>query len=374
MSLGFDDAKEAMPSNTYLLFEYLSAFNFERWTLVGGTALSIHIKHRTSEDLDFFCEDKELSRGALNDLEKLFTILRDDGIVVNETSRDAKNRSYEINGVLLTFFASGLKTLKTDSLNIANIHIASLNLIAAMKIEAIIKYRTVTRDYFDIYTLSMEHERDLYTLIDNFRDFYPTMTVDDSSFEREFFDKTPDADDKGYQDIEVNSEEKSIKEIRSFYEEYLQNVKTKEDEEILSYIEQKIVPKTKLFGTNRNSFVQKLSSMLELKELSELLKLNLFDLSYTSLDGKALLDNYLDESKELKAILSFYKEIPSTWMDSSRYRFREGVVEMLKYENAVISMANSDATKERVLSTASKKGFKAKEFLLDVAKKGILLS
>jgi len=243
MSLGFDDAKEAMPSNTYLLFEYLSAFNFERWTLVGGTALSIHIKHRTSEDLDFFCEDKELSRGALNDLEKLFTILRDDGIVVNETSRDAKNRSYEINGVLLTFFASGLKTLKTDSLNIANIHIASLNLIAAMKIEAIIKYRTVTRDYFDIYTLSMEHERDLYTLIDNFRDFYPTMTVDDSSFEREFFDKTPDADDKGYQDIEVNSEEKSIKEIRSFYEEYLQNVKTKEDEEILSYIEQKIVPK-----------------------------------------------------------------------------------------------------------------------------------
>ena len=27
--------------------------------------------YRTSEDLDFFCEEKELSIGALNDLEKL---------------------------------------------------------------------------------------------------------------------------------------------------------------------------------------------------------------------------------------------------------------------------------------------------------------
>ncbi len=47
---------------------------------------------------------------------------------------------------------------------------------------------------------------------------------------------------------------------------------------------------------------------------------------------------------------------------------------MLKYENAVISMANSDATKERVLSTANKKGFIAKEFLLDAEKKRVLLS
>jgi hypothetical protein len=149
---------------------------------------------------------------------------------------------------------------------------------------------------------------------------------------------------------------------------------SKEDEELFNYIEQKTLPKIKLFGTNRNSFVQKLSSMIELRELSELLQLNLFDLSYTSLDGKALLDNYLDKPKELKMILSFYKEILPAWMDSSRYRFREGVVEMLKYENAVISMANSDATKERVLSTASKKCFKAKEFLLDVEKKRVLVS
>jgi len=100
----------------------------------------------------------------------------------------------------------------------------------------------------------------------------------------------------------------------------------------------------------------------------------LFDLTYISLDGKAFLDNYLDEPKELKTILSFYEEIPSAWMDSSRYRFREGVVEMLKYENAVIFMANSNATKERVFNTASKKGFKAKEFLLDVEKKRILIA
>ena len=242
MSLGSKDAKEAMPSNTYLLFEYLSECNLQRWTLVGGTALSIHIKHRTSEDLDFFCEEKELSRGALNDLEKLFSTMRDDGIIVNEISRDDKNRSYEINGVLLTFFASGLQALKNNSISIGKINIASLDLIAAMKIEAIIKYRTVTRDFFDIYTLSLEYDRNLYALIDNFRDFYPTVTIDDSSFEREFFDKAPDADDKGYQDIEVNTVEISIKEIRFYYEEYLQNIKLFEDESILKYVEENNYP------------------------------------------------------------------------------------------------------------------------------------
>ena len=366
MSLDFNDARKAMPSNTYLLFKYLSEFNFQRWTLVGGTALSIHIKHRTSEDLDFFCEDKELSIGALNDLEKLFSIMKDDGIVVNETSRDDKNRSYEINGVLLTFFASGLKTLNNNSISIGKINIVSLNLIAAMKMEAIIKYRTVTRDFFDIYTLSLEHDKDLYFLIDNLRNFYPTMTIDNSFFENRFFDKNPDSDDKGYQDIEVNSQEKTIKEIRTYYENYLQNMKDFEDKMILNYIEGKVLPDNIFFGTNRDSFVQKLSTMIELKELVELLKMNVYNLTYTSLNGKALLDNYLDELKEMKIILSFYKEIPSVWIDSSRYRFSEGIIDMLKYENSVIAMVNSNANEERINSTASKKGFYEKEFILDV--------
>jgi len=369
MSLDFNDAKEAMPSNTYLLFEYLSEFHFDRWTLVGGTALSIHIKHRTSEDLDFFCEDKELSIGALNDLEKLFSTMRDNGIVINETSRDDKNRSYEINGVLLTFFASGLKTLKNNSISIGKINVASLNLIAAMKIEAIIKYRTVTRDFFDIYTLSLEYDKNLYALIDNFRNFYSTMTVDDSSFEREFFDKAPDADDKGYQNIEVNTVEKSIKEIRSYYEEYLQNIKLLEDESILNYVEENVLSDTRLYGTNRNSFVQKLSTLIEFKELIKLLNKATFELTYTSMDGKALLDNYLDELKELKIILSFYKEIPLNWIDSNRYKFREGVLDMLKYENSVISMASSNANDDRIKSTAKKKGFDEKEFVFDVERK-----
>lgn len=369
MLLDFSDAKRAMPSNTYLLFKYLSEFHFQRWILVGGTALSIHIKHRTSEDLDFFCEDKELSIGALNDLEKLISNMRDDGIVVNETSRDDKTRNYEIAGVLLTFFASGLKTLKNNSVSIGKINIASLDLIAAMKMEAIVKYRTVTRDFFDIYTLSLEYDKNLYVLIDNFRNFYPTMTIDDSSFERDFFDKAPDMDDKGYQGIEVNTVEKSIQEIRSYYEEYLQNIKLLEDESILNYVEENVVSESRFYGTNRNSFVQKLSTMLELKELSELLNMNVFDLTYTSLNGKALLDSYLDDLKELKIILSFYKEIPPKWIDSNRYKFREGVLDMLKYENSVIVMAHSSANDDRIKSTAKKKGFDQKEFFLDVVTK-----
>ena len=42
---------------------------------------------------------------------------------------------------------------------------------------------------------------------------------------------------------------------------------------------------------------------------------------------------------------------------------------MLKYENSVIAMASSNANDDRVKSTAKKKGFDEREFVLDVERK-----
>jgi len=54
-----EQIQKAMPEATFELFtegfsdiEYIS-----NWTLVGGTALSIYLQHRLSEDLDFFIDN-----------------------------------------------------------------------------------------------------------------------------------------------------------------------------------------------------------------------------------------------------------------------------------------------------------------------------
>lgn len=37
-----------MPAQTYALFSEFSIHDFSRWTLVGGTALALYLKHNTS--------------------------------------------------------------------------------------------------------------------------------------------------------------------------------------------------------------------------------------------------------------------------------------------------------------------------------------
>ena len=49
------DIKGSMPERTERLFEAIAKGDeLKDFVLVGGTALAIHLKHRTSEDLDFF--------------------------------------------------------------------------------------------------------------------------------------------------------------------------------------------------------------------------------------------------------------------------------------------------------------------------------
>jgi hypothetical protein len=51
-----------MPINTRKVFEKLSVASFiDNFTLVGGSALSIQIKHRLSEDLDFIFDGESLN-------------------------------------------------------------------------------------------------------------------------------------------------------------------------------------------------------------------------------------------------------------------------------------------------------------------------
>lgn len=51
-----------MPANTLSVFQGLKSLSFiSQFTLVGGTALAIQIKHRLSEDLNFVSDEEELN-------------------------------------------------------------------------------------------------------------------------------------------------------------------------------------------------------------------------------------------------------------------------------------------------------------------------
>jgi predicted nucleotidyltransferase component of viral defense system len=75
-----EQIKKAMPEATFELFTegFADIDYMSKWTLVGGTALSIHLQHRLSEDLDFFIDKSTLDQERRH-IEKMIRELEDKG-------------------------------------------------------------------------------------------------------------------------------------------------------------------------------------------------------------------------------------------------------------------------------------------------------
>jgi len=114
------------------------------YTLVGGSALALYLRHRKSEDLDFFSYTDNFNRQELFDYIKEFE--------QKEILTDSREQmDLLLNGVKVTFFNaqwSFLQPQKVQPLNIAD-----LTSIAAMKTNALF-LRAKYRDYYDLYCLS----------------------------------------------------------------------------------------------------------------------------------------------------------------------------------------------------------------------------
>lgn len=82
----------------------------KKWTLVGETALSVHLQHRLSEDLDFFIEKSTLDQERTS-IERMISHLDEQGYNCVQTHNNSESLDYEIEGVKVTFFASGVKNL-----------------------------------------------------------------------------------------------------------------------------------------------------------------------------------------------------------------------------------------------------------------------
>lgn len=127
------------------------------FVLVGGTALSLQLNKRQSEDLDFMCWKKS----AKDKPEvPISSIKREIESVANIDSTEIGGFnfvSFVVEGVKLSFYAAPRKRI--PSMQVIpfknNLQLADIKSIGAMKMEAMLR-RSKFRDYYDIYTVLHE--------------------------------------------------------------------------------------------------------------------------------------------------------------------------------------------------------------------------
>ena len=133
-----------LPNTEKLLLKMIDRCAFlDKYVLVGGSALSMHLCHRKSEDLDFFTYEDSFDKQEIFEYIKTF----DNKEILNQTDEQI---DVLLDDVKVTFFNAQwafLKPMKVEKFNLS-----SLESIAAMKINVLF-LRAKYRDYYDIYFL-----------------------------------------------------------------------------------------------------------------------------------------------------------------------------------------------------------------------------
>ena len=141
------------------------------YTLIGGTALSLSIGHRLSEDLDFCTWDKSpepLDLDAI--LTSITTSQPNAHISVLLDSPFQKDLNLE--GVKVTFFKDRIgETPKGSQLILGAVRVASVESIGAMK-ACVTLSRAKFRDYYDLFSIlagGYSTVRDIITAANDFK-------------------------------------------------------------------------------------------------------------------------------------------------------------------------------------------------------------
>lgn len=126
------------------------------YILVGGTALSLQINHRNSEDLDFMCWRTGKVQRMEVDWSSIEKELAAIGAVESRDILDINHVVYIVSGVKLSFYAcERYSPVQNEVGCLNNLKLADLTSIMAMKMEVLMR-RTAFRDYYDIYAILKE--------------------------------------------------------------------------------------------------------------------------------------------------------------------------------------------------------------------------
>lgn len=152
------ERSKSLAPHTGKVFEAISKLEcIKPFTLVGGTALSLQIEKRQSEDLDFMKwlakrnEKPEVNwPSILKELESIGSVRNYDVIGFYQVV-------FNFEDVKLSFYAAPHKAIPTmrriPYLN--NLYLADMESIGSMKMETMLR-RAKFRDYYDIYSIIKE--------------------------------------------------------------------------------------------------------------------------------------------------------------------------------------------------------------------------
>lgn len=149
---------KSLAPHTGKVFEAISRLEcIKPFTLVGGTALSLQIAKRQSEDLDFMKWIQKKNEQPEVNWPTIKKELESIGEIKNYEVGDFNFVSFNFEGVKLSFYAAPRKAIpsmqRISYLN--NLFLADMESIGAMKMEAMLR-RSKFRDYYDIYSILKE--------------------------------------------------------------------------------------------------------------------------------------------------------------------------------------------------------------------------
>ena len=140
--------------HTLCIFEAVAALEcIKPYLLVGGTALSLQIGTRQSEDLDFMkwrTSKTETPEVDWFNIEKELSTI---GEIQSRNLMDLDHVEFVVEGVKLSFYSSSkYSPFSTSVPCIHNLRLADVKSIGAMKMEVMLR-RSNFRDYYDIYSI-----------------------------------------------------------------------------------------------------------------------------------------------------------------------------------------------------------------------------
>ena len=235
-----------LPENTKKLWATICskpvARDFSGFILVGGTALSLRIGHRISEDLDFVWAHSHpathydtLPRQAIdkamyhlrNDfgfhVEKISYPAEEDDFINDGLNLDDFHQDYIVGGTKVTFFKASPDAFMalgcTDDKSCDDpLRVATLHEVFLLK-SLVVTERAKTRDYFDLYTL-------LKACKCNLQDAYDVISKSSTINGWDIFSERLSSlpvrkDDEGYHQMLDGEDSPSLEDMREFFRSHL---------------------------------------------------------------------------------------------------------------------------------------------------------
>lgn len=147
--------KKGLAPQTQKIFDAITQLDcIKPFVLVGGTALSLQLGTRQSEDLDFM----RWKQGSNDKLEVGWPTIKNEleqiGEIEQENIMGFDHVEFVVDGVKLSFYAAPRKAIPTMRIieYRNNLRMADVKSIGAMKMEAMLR-RAKFRDYYDIYSI-----------------------------------------------------------------------------------------------------------------------------------------------------------------------------------------------------------------------------